>query len=318
MRIYGLIDPRTGLIRYVGRTGKTLAARFRTHLADTVRHRDKDNHRLRWIRKLLRLELAPSIVLLEECDGDGVREECFHIKLARSDGLPLTNSTDGGESPMVITDELREKLRRAATGKRWSSETRKKMLEYLVNRELTPEALAKIVAVGKANRGKMRSAETRQKYSAAKRGRKLSPEVVAKMSEIRKGKPWSDSRRANMVTVKGRAFTDEHKQNLSAANKGRLAPNKKFTPEQERAICDEYNAGGITKDIAEKNGKKHWMISAILRRHGIPPRKHSLTSEQVEKMRASKTGKPQSPEHRTKRIAASNYARQKQLAECLL
>jgi hypothetical protein len=59
-KIYGLIDPRYGIIRYCGQTVNTIEKRFEGHLKEL----NGKSHKVNWIRKLLSLGLKPKLVLL--------------------------------------------------------------------------------------------------------------------------------------------------------------------------------------------------------------------------------------------------------------
>lgn len=92
--IYGLIDPRSKLLRYIGRT-IDLRDRINSHKQAAVEFSSR--HVCQWIKSLWRKGLTPHVVLIEACHGEGAAEEIFHIALARADGLDLTNATDGGD-----------------------------------------------------------------------------------------------------------------------------------------------------------------------------------------------------------------------------
>jgi hypothetical protein len=66
--IYGLVDPRYAIIRYVGQTVKTLKKRFNEHIdeAKSKNNRNKPYYKLNWIRKLLSLNLEPTPVILAQ------------------------------------------------------------------------------------------------------------------------------------------------------------------------------------------------------------------------------------------------------------
>lgn len=96
--IYGLVDPRSGVTRYIG---KTLTPEHRLHRH--LKEKDEDDHRrkVRWIAQLSRMDLHPTMQILEE--GDWISDELdererYWIAVARQliGGL-LTNLTDGGE-----------------------------------------------------------------------------------------------------------------------------------------------------------------------------------------------------------------------------
>lgn len=115
VKIYGLIDPRTGLIRYVGWTKNSLKKRFTDHLSDA--RRGQNNYRCKWIRKLLSEKLVPQITVLEETDFSmGPEREMFWIAFFGRENL--VNGTDGGEgtSGSIISEETRKKLRNSHLG----------------------------------------------------------------------------------------------------------------------------------------------------------------------------------------------------------
>ena len=61
--IYALIDPRTGEVRYVGKADDP-DLRLAQHIA--AARKGEATYKGRWIRKLLDLELKPSLEILEE------------------------------------------------------------------------------------------------------------------------------------------------------------------------------------------------------------------------------------------------------------
>ena len=63
--IYGLTDPRTGELRYIGKTKNSLKYRLMRH----VRYRDKGSvHKNSWIGLLERDGLRPEIFVIEEVE----------------------------------------------------------------------------------------------------------------------------------------------------------------------------------------------------------------------------------------------------------
>lgn len=117
--IYCLVDPVSRVVRYIGKTGGKLSRRLSGHIGQSRRNgRTGSTYTYRWIRSLTTQGKFPTIRLIEECDGDGRVEEVFHIRLARTDGLKITNSTDGGEecgsgplkNPKPRTEEWTRKI----------------------------------------------------------------------------------------------------------------------------------------------------------------------------------------------------------------
>lgn len=139
--MYGLRDPRDGLLKYVGKSSSGLR-RPNSH-----RHpcRQKQGHHLpvyRWVRSLERVGLTYVVDVLQEC---GCKEELpdaerAHIFRLRNEGTPLLNLTDGGDgSPGCIpAASTRQKMRVARlgrvgpnAGKSPSEETRRKQAASL-------------------------------------------------------------------------------------------------------------------------------------------------------------------------------------------
>lgn len=118
--IYGLYDPRTGELRYIGKSDKP-RDRLTQHLGD-----DRKNHRCSWIRALKRAGLQPILAILDASPpGPGWESvERAYIAAARGDGHRLTNGSDGGEGAQGLSSETRERMRQAQIGRRHSAETR--------------------------------------------------------------------------------------------------------------------------------------------------------------------------------------------------
>lgn len=112
--IYALVDPRTNEIRYVGKSDNPEKRLSYGHMKCIGRNKYKNN----WIKQLLKLNLQPSLMILEECENEesvwSAREK-YWIKYYREQGCDLTNLTDGGENPP------------SQTGKKQSIITRKKI-----------------------------------------------------------------------------------------------------------------------------------------------------------------------------------------------
>lgn len=93
--IYALADPRTGIVRYVGKTNDP-QFRLEGHL------RDKRNcARVKWLRELVSLGLQPQMIILEIIHPplSWQDAEIWWIATGRERGWDLTNVSDGGEGP---------------------------------------------------------------------------------------------------------------------------------------------------------------------------------------------------------------------------
>lgn len=98
--IYGLVDPRTDKVRYVGKT-YDLKGRLRSHMWCALHPEgviDPESYKHRWIRKLHSLGIKPTIKLLEETIYSQANDrEKYWIKFYGRENL--TNNNDGGDDP---------------------------------------------------------------------------------------------------------------------------------------------------------------------------------------------------------------------------
>lgn len=105
--IYGLADPATEEIRYVGQTVRNPRGRLREHVRNAERPlKAKGQRRLRaWLRSL---QEEPLLVVLEET-GDLDEAECRWIAKLREEGSRLCNMTDGGVAVRGLVGESKRK-----------------------------------------------------------------------------------------------------------------------------------------------------------------------------------------------------------------
>ena len=100
MKIYTLTDPITNEIRYIGVTKSSLNKRLCGHIHDCKSK--KPTHKINWIKTLLSKKLLPTIELLEEVETSIAFElEIYWIAQFKTWGFNLTNSTEGGETPIT-------------------------------------------------------------------------------------------------------------------------------------------------------------------------------------------------------------------------
>ncbi len=99
--IYGLKDPETDEIKYVGRTQDT-AARLSGHLSSKFGTPYKN----KWIKNLKEKGLAPVLVEIETTDHESATErERFHIVNFIQNGATLFNVADGGNGKRADAGE---------------------------------------------------------------------------------------------------------------------------------------------------------------------------------------------------------------------
>lgn len=179
--VYTLSDPRTGHIRYVGKTSAGLISRVRAHMAPSQRKRRTIKNA--WLNELVALGLRPCAEALEECvsSSELADAERFHIAYWGYIGAALTNSTAGGDG-CVNGDATRAKISASKQGTVVSAATR-----------------AKISA---ANSNP--SAATRERQAAAKRGLRATIETRARMARAQAGRSPTDATRERLCAAQRR------------------------------------------------------------------------------------------------------------------
>lgn len=219
--MYGLIDPQSKMIRYVGRTTQG-QKRFHQH-SYAARNCRSNTHVNNWIRSLYAKGLRFEPTILEFTDrATLIERERWWIRYGRMSGWDLTNLTEGGDGipGYVVPESTRQKLREAHS---------------------TPEAVARIKAlhtgrkrsdetrrrIGDASKGRKPNAETRQKQSTAHRGLKHTEETKTRIKEAHTGKKFSVEHVANMSKVRmGKLASPETRQRMREAQLARWAKTR--------------------------------------------------------------------------------------------
>ena len=165
--VYGLCDPTTGELRYLGKTTRG-EKRPLEHLSP--HSYNKNRHASHWVKSLVERGLTPDWFVLEECGSPAELNEAemHHIALYKSLGARLTNGTLGGDG-LVPTAQTRERLRVSHTGKKQSSDTIAKRSRTMTGRTRPAWVVAKIAA---KRRGKKHTDEAKRRIGAAALGRK--------------------------------------------------------------------------------------------------------------------------------------------------
>lgn len=95
--IYGILDPITNELRYVGQT-INYNKRRREHLY-RAKTNNKDNYLYNWLGKLLCNNIVPEFIIIDEVSIESLDYwEVFYISYFKSIGCRLTNYAVGGSS----------------------------------------------------------------------------------------------------------------------------------------------------------------------------------------------------------------------------
>jgi hypothetical protein len=206
--IYGLIDPRDGLIRYIGKT-ESITVRLRGHVCDA---RKTDSDKARWIKELLALGLLPTVLSLEIVPVEASWEEAEkrHIAEYKARGVVLLNRTGGGQG---VPDTSR------------TDEWKRKGVE---SRRANPAYWEAVMAAAARRKGIPLTPEHKASIGAAKAGKKYPPEFGAKISAAQKGRAahpnsTAGARRAKLghkesveTKLKKRIAMEQHRESQSA------------------------------------------------------------------------------------------------------
>ncbi len=229
--IYGLCDPITKQLRYVGKTINP-DRRLKDHLRNKKR-----NHLSCWIGSLLKQDKHPEIFVIEKIDSSEWQEaERFWISYFRYIGADLVNGSYGGlggsKKGHRFSPEGRARINAATSaackGKSLSPEHRKKLRSAKLGKKQRPETVEKrrlkLSGSNNPNFGKAKSEEQKRKISESKRGKpghKQTAESIQKIREKQIGRPKSEETKRRMREARKRRapFSDEHRAKLSAATK---------------------------------------------------------------------------------------------------
>jgi hypothetical protein len=260
--IYGLCEPSTNFVRYVGYTSRPVEKRLWFHLNEA---KQLTCHRHRWLESLRKKGLKPSIVVLEVVSQDEWQErERDWISWLRVSN-DLVNTTEGGEglvgAPRKVHRQIARKLREGyasgrlnppsgMTGHSHTEEGRKRIGQGVKNSsrykrgmrnrkpgQFTPESYDQMRY---ANRGKKFTEEHKAKIGAKSKGRQatlgtrwihLGQETKLLLPGHRMPASWSYGRPGTAIAVPGNQFgkallgrvrSEEHKQHLREALTGNV------------------------------------------------------------------------------------------------
>jgi hypothetical protein len=200
--VYGLRDPRTFEIKYVGLSTVGIE-RPRQHAAKSSIEKHPNTPKSKWLSELRSAGIKYEVVVLEAFGSEqGLREsEKKWIVAGRAAGT-ITNGNLGNTLPSVAT---REKIRATLTGRKQTAEHRKNASIARRGVPQTQEAIASRVAalrisaafaahvakLAETKRGVPRSQEVRDKISISKTGKRFPTEMYAGRAALKRGSTHS-------------------------------------------------------------------------------------------------------------------------------
>lgn len=242
--IYTLSDPRSGSIRYIGKT-KNIQARLNAHISKAKAHH-VDHHCARWIRGLLAEGVTPHMSVLQELPSgaDWQRAEADAITRHRAMGHELTNLTGGGDGfhdcPPEVLKRRGESRRRTLS----DPEKRAEFVDRLAEARATPEVRAKKSASVKAAWGDpvkqrnilsgMRAPDAVQRRAIATLKRMNDPETYARHCAKSKEIAQSAAGLAQLAAARTKRWSDPE-----ARERHRLRMQEFYSdPERRKAAGD--------------------------------------------------------------------------------
>lgn len=269
--IYGLTDPRTGELRYVGKTTGDAQRRCQAHIRETRKKpATAHNHRRAWIRQLLTVGLRPSAVVLDQgvwSNDELNQREIYWIACYRDLGCPLTNATfggDGGANEGFL----------AAARVMWTPEKKQEHSELMRT----------WAEKHKASGGSFRGDDISQAVRSLKHAEWMNREGREVLSAANK-EAWKRARLDPDSPLMKAAADSERRRKIGEASK------KRYLDPQERRKLGEAVARGLTDE-----GKKRIGDSSRLR-HGY--------DHPIEEVPCASCGSHFLPRRRSKRTCST-------------
>lgn len=153
-----------------------------------------------------------------------------------------------------VTPETRLKISATLTGRKASVETRKKQRDAKIGKKRSDETVRKISG---ANRGKKRTEKVKKRISAGKLGKPVGP-----FSEEHKQKIGDALRGKTRPSRQGIPRTEETRKKISIANSGKTRPDMLGKPAWNRGkSCSEETR---QKLIAAKKENPPWNKGTLM------------------------------------------------------
>ena len=249
--IYGLIDPRTSELRYVGKTTQGMTKRLKEHRYDAV-IRNSSMYSSKWLRTIYENGLKPMIEIFEIvlANGDWVEAEKRWIAHWRMSGARLTNLTDGGEglAGLKRSQHVIDAVRVANLGSKKSEEAKIKMrAAWTPKRRAAMSALKRgikysdIVRRRMSDSAKKRFRSCEERAACAERLKKCkrnTPEILAKQSISLKASWAKNPERRTAASLRAKEVLSRPE---SRAKQGLTLRGRKPTEKQLACLALGWN-----------------------------------------------------------------------------
>lgn len=323
--IYGLVDPRDNQVRYIGKTVH-LEIRLAEHIKDAKKEVKTYKHD--WIRSLLKIDLVPSVVILDIADSGEWQEAekkviAHYLKL----GARLTNLTDGGDGLEGYnhSEETKNKIGQASI-KRGSVPPNWK------GRKQSSEHIRKRVEARKRNDNYIPSEKTKAKISKANTGKNLGNTHTLGYNHTKEWKKEAKARSSGENNpFYDKHHTEETKEKLRQANTGRVhtkeARQKMSKAQQGRTHTEEAkekirqaNTGKVhseeTKQKLSEATKKQWddpefrrkIVDANIGREHTEETKRKISEASTGRVCSDETKAKISKAHKNKTLSEEHKA----------
>lgn len=237
--IYSLECPKTGDIRYIGKSNNP-RIRLKRHCASFLLK--NNTHKNNWIKLLKETNNTPIVGIVDEVlVSEWKYWEKYWISQFKQWGFNLTNGTDGGDGLLgyvhsvetrkkisnsllgenhpnwgkKLSKETKDKIRNGNIGKIVSEDTRKKISESNMRKIKSSKERKEIsnrMMGNSYNKGNKHSEETKRRISEGNlgkcKGKKVSKETRKKISESRMGIKPSTCKKVMINGIEYESITD--------------------------------------------------------------------------------------------------------------
>lgn len=269
--IYGLLDPISNQIRYIG---KSVNTEYRYSCHCNAQNKSRSGN---WIKSIR--PLKPEMIILEEVVDNWQESEMFWIAYMKSLGARLTNVTNGGEGThgRILSKEVKLKISKSKLGKQLSQESINKMIETKKN-----WSEEKKLQLSNKLSKRITSESTRKKMSASATLRHGNrPKKISNVSYDKNG---LSAREKMSLAAKNRKHSEETKAKISASRM-----NQKHTKETLAKISKTKKNWSEERKLEYKSKIKNFKHSVETKLRMSESAKHRPPMTEATKLKMAKT-----------------------------